>query len=227
MLFRDDEAGWPHAEPYRTKMVEKIRLLPRDLREMAIREAGYNPFGLRAQDVYLDLLTDSGTSAMSQEQWAALITGDEAYAGSASFQALQRAFEDVLGFPYALPTHQGRAAEHLLLRALARPGDRIPDNVHLDTAKAHVLAVYRERGIRCVEIGTVLAGRDPTTGEHDYPDLDLVRLAIPRRAYSDRHLDVVAEACRRVHLRRASLQGYRFTFEPPVLRHFSARLEPV
>jgi len=455
--------GWPLAEPYKTKMIEWINLLGPEEREAALSRAGYNPFKLLAQEVYIDLLTDSGTSAMSQEQWGALMRGDESYAGSVSFQDLQRSVADVLGFPLVLPTHQGRAAEHVLFRALAHPGDLVPNNLHFDTTKAHVLAVgatpidivvkegedpegdfpfkgnldlerldallrdqgnlvpvvmatvtsnnnggqpvslenlravseiahrhgklffldaarfaenayliqqrepgqasrsvaeiaremmsyadgctmsakkdpmvniggfvalrdadlyrrlrdfgilyegyatygglagrdlaalaqgireavyephlsyrvaqvaelhaalrqhgvpvmspagghgvyidagrlfdhlardvfpgwalsvelYRERGIRCVEIGTVLAGRDPRTGEHDYPALDLVRLAIPRRVYSQAHLAQVAEATRRILARRHDVPGYRFTYEPPTLRHFAAEFQPL
>lgn len=463
MSHVDDASGWPAAEPYKNKMIEQIRLLPHAEREAAIHAAGYNPFALRAQDVYIDLLTDSGTSAMSQEQWSALMRGDESYAGSVSFQELQQSVRDVLGFAHVLPTHQGRAAEHLLFRAMAHQGDIIPNNLHFDTTKAHVLEagahpldlvdkagedpesdhpfkgnidvdrletllrsdadrvplvmvtvtsnqnggqpvslanlhavrdvcdrygkplfldaarfaenawfirtrepgqahraipeivsemmsladgctmsakkdamvniggfvalrdpdiysnlrgfgilyegyatygglagrdiaalaqglreaidldhlthrigqvarlhaavraanvplmspagghgvyidavrllphiprdefpgwavsveLYRERGIRSVEIGTVLSGRDPETGEHDYPALDLVRLAVPRRVYSDAHLAQVAEACRRIALRRSGIRGYRFTFEPPVLRHFTSRFSPL
>ena len=455
--------GWPLAEPYKTKMIEWISLLPAPEREAALRRAGFNPFKLLAQEVYIDLLTDSGTSAMSQEQWAALMRGDESYAGSVSFQELERSVAEVLGFPRVLPTHQGRAAEHVLFRALAHPGDLVPNNLHFDTTKAHVLnagatpvdiviregedpegdypfkgnldldrleallrdegervpvvmatvtsnnnggqpvslanlravseiahryhkpffldaarfaenayliqqreagqagrsvadiaremmsyadgctmsakkdpmvniggfvalrdedlfrrlrdfgilyegyatygglagrdlaalaqgvreavfephlryrvaqvgelhqallesgvpvmspagghgvyidagrlfdhlsrdvfpgwalsvELYRERGIRCVEIGTVLAGRDPKTGEHDYPPLDLVRLAIPRRVYSQAHLQQVAEAARRILRRRHDVPGYRFTYEPPTLRHFAAEFEPL
>ncbi len=458
-----EEQGWPLAEPYKTKMVEWIELLPRPAREDAIRRAGYNPFKLLAQDVYIDLLTDSGTSAMSQEQWAALMRGDESYAGSTSFQDLQASVQDVLGFPLVLPTHQGRAAEHVLMQALVDAGDLVPNNLHFDTTKAHVLArgatpvdvvvaeglepggdfpfkgnvdvdrlgdllreqgeriplvmvtvtsnqnggqpvslqnlrevrrlcerhrkplfldaarfaenaylvqqrepgqsdrsaseiaremmsladgctmsakkdpmvniggfvalrseelyrkvrdfgilyegyatygglagrdlaalaqglresvmpqhlayrtaqvaqlhqaleasgvpvmspvgghgvyvdagrmlphiardafpawalsveLYRERGIRAVEIGTVLAGRDPKTGEHDYPALELLRLAIPRRVYSQAQLAQVAEAMRRILARRDGVEGYRFTYEPPTLRHFAAEFEPI
>ena len=455
--------GWPLAEPYKTKMIEWIELLPAPQREAALRRAGYNPFKLLAQEVYIDLLTDSGTSAMSQEQWSALMRGDESYAGSLSFQELERAVRDVLGFPFVLPTHQGRAAEHVLFRALAHAGDLVANNLHFDTTKAHVLAAgatpvdlvvpegedpegdfpfkgnidlerldallrdeggrvavvmttvtsnnnggqpvalanlraaseiahrhgklffldaarfaenayliqqresgqasrsvaeiardmmacadgctmsakkdpmvniggfvalrdqdlyrrlrdfcilyegyatygglagrdlaalaqglreavyephlryrvaqvgelhaalqgcgvpvmspagghgvyidagrmldhlprdvfpgwalsvefYRERGIRCVEIGTVLAGRDARSGEHDYPPLDLVRLAIPRRVYSQAHLAQVAEAARRILARRRDLAGYRFTYEPATLRHFAAEFAPL
>jgi tyrosine phenol-lyase len=457
------DEGWPLAEPYKTKMIEWIALLPPEDREAAIRRAGYNPFRLLAQEVYIDLLTDSGTSAMSQEQWSALMRGDEAYAGSVSFQDLEASVRDVLGFPRVLPTHQGRAAEHVLFRALVKSGDLVPNNLHFDTTKAHVLntgatpvdvvipeggnpegdfpfkgnvdvsrlasllrdqgdriplvmvtvtsnqnggqpvslenlravralaseygkplfldaarfaenayliqqrepgqsdrsvaeiaremmsladgctmsakkdpmvniggfvalrsedlyrkardfgilyegyatygglagrdlaalaqglresvlerhlayrtaqvaqlhsalqqmgvpvmspvgghgvyidagrmlphisrdefpgwalsiELYRERGIRGVEIGTVMAGRDPKTGDHDYPALDLVRLAIPRRVYSQAHLAQVAEACRRILARRDEVRGYRFTFEPPTLRHFAAEFAPL
>ena len=457
------DEGWPLAEPYKTKMIEWIDLLPRADREAAIRRAGYNPFRLLAQEVYIDLLTDSGTSAMSQEQWSALMRGDESYAGSVSFQDLETSVRDVLGFPRVLPTHQGRAAEHVLFRALVKPGHLVPNNLHFDTTKAHVLnsgatpidvvvpageepegdfpfkgnvdvgrlaallreegeriplvmvtvtsnqnggqpvslenlravralaseyqkplfldaarfaenaylvqqreagqagrsvaeiaremmsladgctmsakkdpmvniggfvalrseelyrkvrdfgilyegyatygglagrdlaalaqglreavlerhlayrtaqvsqlhaalkemgvpvmspvgghgvyidagrmlshiprsefpgwalsvELYRERGIRGVEIGTVMAGRDPKTGEHDYPALDLVRLAVPRRVYSQAHLAQVAEACRRILARRDEVRGYRFTFEPPTLRHFAAEFTPL
>lgn len=459
----DDASGWPPAEPYKTKMVEPIRLLPREDREKAIERAGYNPFLLPAQDVYIDLLTDSGTSAMSQEQWSALMRGDESCAGSVSFQELEATVHEVMGFSYVLPVHQGRAAEHILFKTLVQPGQLVPNNMHFDTTKAHVLnreaepvdlvieegktaagdhpfkgnvdveklddllsresrrvplvmvtvtsnqnggqpvsmanlqavrrvcdrhgkplfldaarfaenaffiqqrepgqggrpvaqivldmmaladgctvsakkdplvnmggllvvrdsvlfealrtqtilyegyatygglagrdlaamarglreavdeaylafrigqvarlhaallgakmplvspagghgvyidagalfpsiakdafpawalsaELYRERGIRAVEIGTVLAGRHPVTGEHDYPAMDLVRLAIPRRVYSDGHLAQVAEAGRRIVSRSQSVRGYKMTYEAEVLRHFTARFEPL
>lgn len=463
MRVSDAPEGWPFAEPYKAKMIEPIRLLPAEDREKAIRHAGFNPFLLQAQDVYIDLLTDSGTGAMSQDQWSALMRGDESYAGSLSFQELGLAVTEILGFPHLLPVHQGRAAEHILFRTLVKPGQVVPNNMHFDTTKAHVLNVgaqpvdlvidegrraegdhpfkgnvdvarlddllqrhgeeiplvmvtvtsnqnggqpvslanlravrqvcdrhgkllfldaarfaenafliqrrepgqtgrtipdialdimsladgctisakkdplvniggllvvrdrvlfealrtqtilyegyatygglagrdlaalaqglresvdeayltfrvgqvarlhaalrdadvpvvspagghgvyidaaallptvprhafpawalsvelYRERGIRAVEIGTVLAGRDAATGEHDYPAMDLVRLAIPRRVYSDAHLAQVAEATRRIARRRETVPGYRMVYEAPVLRHFTARFEPV
>ncbi|MCL5676792.1 MAG: tryptophanase [Firmicutes bacterium] len=449
----------PILEPYRIKMVEPIRRTTRDERTALIAQAGYNPFLLRSEDVFIDLLTDSGTGAMSQGQWSAIMDGDEAYAGSRSFYRLKQAVEDVLGFPYVIPTHQGRAAEHVLFTALVKPGDLVPNNMHFDTTKAHVqhrgaepinllqpegyradlihpfkgnmdtdglnkllaergdrvplvmvtvtcnsgggqpvslanltevrrvcdrygkplfldaarfaenayfvqqrerpdlsvaeivrqtmaladgitmsakkdalvniggmvalrdadlyqgccnwailfegfptygglsgrdleamaqglrevvdesylahrvgqvaylagrlrlagvpiveppgghavyldalrflphvpqgqfpgwalsVELYIEGGIRTVEIGTVLSGRDPATGDHDYPRLELLRLALPRRTYTQTHLDWVADSIIALYARRDTVKGLRFTYEPPVLRHFTARFE--
>lgn len=445
-------------------MVEPIRRSTRDERERWLREAGYNLFLLKSEQVYIDLLSDSGTSAMSDSQWAAMMVGDEAYAGSRNFYRLQETVRDLFGFAQVLPTHQGRAAENILFTMMVKENDVVPNNMHFDTTKAHVLhkggrpldlarevaydpeadepfkgdmdvaklegvlgthgprkvplvmitvtcnsgggqpvsmgnlhavreltaacgvplfidacrfaenaffiqerepgyadktipeivremmscadgcvmsgkkdalsniggflalrseelyrkatvwgvlfegfptygglagrdmevmatglrevldeaylrervgqvrylgqklieagvpiikpvgghAVYidakrvlphippekfpaqslavelfREAGVRGVEIGTVLAGRNPETKEHDYPRLEMVRLAIPRRVYTSRHMDVVAEAARRVRQRSESVRGMRFTYEPPVLRHFLARFEYV
>lgn len=454
----------PGAEPFRIKMVEPVRLTTRDERETRIAKAGYNLFSLDSQDVYIDLLTDSGTGAMSDSQWAGLMLGDEAYAGSRNYHNLAAAVRDVMGFPYVLPTHQGRAAEHLLFTTLVGDGQLVPNNMHFDTTKAHVehrratalnfvtargldpearepfkgnldlqalarfleeegkgrvpllmatltcnsnggqpvslenlkglraiadrhglpvfidaarfaenayfiktrepgqshrsvadiareifsyadgctmsakkdclvniggflamrdpglyeqavvwgvlfegfptygglagrdleamarglrevvddqylhyrigqvayladklrqagvpmveppgghavyldarrflshlpsrqlpgqaLAVelYLEGGVRGVEIGSVLTGRDPATGENVEPQLELVRLTIPRRTYTHRHMDYVAAAVGAVFARRGSVRGLRFTHEPPVLRHFTARFERV
>ena len=125
------------AEPWRIKMVEPIRLLDRASREAAIREAGYNTFLLRSEDVYIDLLTDSGTSAMSDLQWSALMRGDEAYAGSRSFYELETAAREIYGFTHVVPTHQGRGAENLLSRLLIQPGNVIPQNMYFTTTRAH------------------------------------------------------------------------------------------
>ena len=451
------------AEPYKIKAVEPIKMTNRSQREAFIREAGYNTFLLRSEDVYIDLLTDSGTSAMSDHQWAGMMWGDEAYAGSRSWLNLERAVREVYGFNYVVPTHQGRGAENLLSMLMITPGQYVPGNMYFTTTRAHqernggifvdviideahdpqsehpfkgnldlnklatlieqvgpenipyvcpaltvnlaggqpvsmenlrnlrqlctqynipimydatravenaffiqereagysdqpvaailkemmsfadgctmsgkkdclvniggFLAVndeslfvrakelvvlfegmpsygglagrdmeamargiyemiddnyiahrvgqvrflgemlmqqqvpvvkpigghavfldartflphlpqdqfpaqslaaqlYIEAGVRGMERGIISAGRDPETGDHRYPRLELVRLTIPRRVYTDRHLEVVADAVVRLMARRESIGGLRMVYEPPTLRFFTARFEP-
>jgi tyrosine phenol-lyase len=127
----------PVAEPYKIKSVEPIRMTTRAERERAIAAAGYNTFLLRSEDVYIDLLTDSGTNAMSDCQWAAMMTGDEAYAGAKSFYRFESAVREIYGFEHVVPTHQGRGAEHLISRILIRPGHVIPGNMYFTTTRAH------------------------------------------------------------------------------------------
>jgi tryptophanase len=128
----------PHAESYKIKMVEPIYRSTRHEREIWIREAKYNLFNLRSEQVYIDLLTDSGTGAMSDRQWAAIMTGDESYAGSSSYDNLKETISQLFGFNYFLPVHQGRAAENVLFSVLVSKNDVIPGNSHFDTTKGHI-----------------------------------------------------------------------------------------
>jgi tyrosine phenol-lyase len=451
------------AEPYKIKVVEPIRMTTRAERERLLAEVGYNVGLVRSEHVYIDLSTDSGTSALSDNQWAGLMLGDEAYHGSRNFYNLEQAVWDVMGFRYVVPTHQGRGAENVFFQTVLKPGDVVPGNTHFDTTRLHIernggqpvnlltddaydlpaphpfkgnldveklarlisevgssriplilmtvtnnaigghpaslanmravkaladrhgiplffdaarfaenahfiqqresgyadrsvaeiaremfaladgctmsakkdglvniggfiavnseelyrrltallvvyegfatygglagrdmeclarglrevvddhylawrvrqvgylnkllrdsgvpiveppgghavyldtlrflphipqaqfpgvaiiVELYLEAGIRGVELGTlVFAKKDPQTGETIYPELELVRLAIPRRVYTDRHMEVVANAVIRVFQRRDDVRGMRIVYEPPVLRHFLARFE--
>ncbi len=453
------------AEPWKIKMVEPIRMTTQAEREAAIAKAGYNTFLLEADDVYIDLLTDSGTSAMSDQQWSALMLGDESYAGSKSFYKLVEAVRDVYGYEELIPTHQGRGAEHILSQTLISEGDVVPGNMYFTTTRFHqemaggkfvdvildeahdphslhpfkgnidmaklravvdqhgaervpyvsfetnvnmaggqpvslanmkevyeycsplgilvmldatraaenayfiqqrefgyhdqplaqilremtsysdgatvsskkdnlvniggflavrdpelarrarsmlvafeglhtyggmsgrdmealaagiremvqtddhirsrvgqveyigdalikagipvirpvgghgvfldagtildhvpqdqfpaqalAAAIYVDSGVRGMERGVVSAGRDPQTGENRHPNLELVRLTIPRRVYTQSHMDVTAESVIRVYEKRESISGLRFTYEPDTLRFFQARFEPV
>ena len=125
------------AEPWKIKMVEPLAVISADERRAALEAAGYNTFLLRSDDVYIDLLTDSGTSAMSDRQWAGLMLGDEAYAGSRNFYHLEEAIQSVYGYRYIVPTHQGRGAEHLISRAAIRPGQYVPGNMYFTTTRLH------------------------------------------------------------------------------------------
>lgn len=127
-------------EPFKMKMIEKISIIPEEQRVKRLAEAGYNPFALRAEDVYIDLLTDSGTGAMSDAQWAAMMMGDESYAGSKSFYRLERAVQDITGYKFVIPTHQGRAAEKVMLpQLIQKKGQPVLNNMHFDTTMGHVM----------------------------------------------------------------------------------------
>jgi tyrosine phenol-lyase len=125
------------AEPYKIKMVELLKMTTREERQEAIRTAGYNTFLTRSKDVYIDLLTDSGTSAMSDKQWAGMMLGDEAYAGSENFYHLETVIREYYGYKHMVPTHQGRGAENLMSQILIKPGDHVPGNMYFTTTRLH------------------------------------------------------------------------------------------
>ncbi len=159
------------AEPFKIKMVEPLKMTTREEREAAIREAGYNTFLLRSEDVYIDLLTDSGTSAMSDRQWAGMMLGDEAYAGSRNFYHLEDAVRDIYGYRHVVPTHQGRAAEHIVSRITIKPGDVVPGNMYFTTTRLH----QELAGGTFVDV-IIDEAHDPAS-EHPFKgDVDLAKL---------------------------------------------------
>ena len=159
-------------EPFRIHSVEPLHLTSEDQRHTAIVDAGYNLFNLRAQDVLIDLLTDSGTGAMSRDQWAAIQRGDESYAGSPSWFVFRDAVQDLFPFEHVIPTHQGRAAERILFEVLGGPGKVVPNNTHFDTTRANVEASGATAVDLVIAEGTDPESRHPFKGNMDVPALE-------------------------------------------------------
>jgi tyrosine phenol-lyase len=159
-------------EPFRIKSVEPLRFTHREERETALREAGWNVFRLHAADVLIDLLTDSGTGAMSSAQWGALIQGDESYAGSPSFYRFRDAVQDLTGYRHIIPTHQGRAAERILFHTILKPGQVVPNNNHFDTTRANVEVEEAEARDLVVPEGKVPSALHPFKGNMDLAALE-------------------------------------------------------
>ena len=159
------------AEPFKIKVVEPIKMTTREHREKAIKKAGYNTFLLKSEDVYIDLLTDSGTNAMSDRQWSGMMIGDEAYAGSKNFYYLWDNIKKYYGMPYFVPTHQGRAAEHMISRILIKEGDYVPGNMYFTTTKLH----QELAGATFVDV--IIDEAHDTTSEHPFKgNIDLKKL---------------------------------------------------
>ncbi len=159
-------------EPFRIKMVEPIRLISPDQRKIAMQKAGYNLFALKAEDVFIDLLTDSGTGAMSQAQWAAIMEGDESYAGARSYYHLKETMQEIFGFEYFVPTHQGRAAENILSAILIKPGAIIPSNMHFDTTDANIRARGGDPANCVIDEAFVTKSSNPFKGNMDLNKLE-------------------------------------------------------
>jgi len=159
-------------EPFRIKVIEPIKMTTQSQREELLAQAGYNLFLLRAKDIYIDLLTDSGTAAMSDNQWAGLMVGDESYAGCKNFYHLDETIKSIFGFKYFMPTHQGRAAENILFSVMVKPGQSVPSNMHFDTTQANITV----RGGKAVNL-IIDQGLDPTSRHPFKGNMDPVKLS--------------------------------------------------
>ena len=176
----------PYAEPYKIKMIEQIYRSTKEEREQWIKEADYNLFNLKSSQVYIDLLTDSGTGAMSDKQWSAMMLGDESYAGASSYYKMKEAIKNILGFDFFLPTHQGRAAENVLFSAMIKEGDVVPGNSHFDTTKGHI-EFRKAKAIDC----TVDEAFDTTLNYPFKGNLDLNKLEAVLKKYPKEKIPLI------------------------------------
>jgi tryptophanase len=173
-------------EPFKIKVVESIRITTAEEREEMLRRAGYNVFLIRAEDVLIDLLTDSGTAAMSAKQWAAMMDGDEAYAGSRSWYHFEETVREIFGFSHVIPTHQGRAAERILFSLTCAPGDVVPGNTHFDTTRANI----EYRGAKALDL-VIPEGREPALIHPFKGNMDLEALQTVIREYGREKIPLV------------------------------------
>lgn len=170
----------PYAEPYKIKMIEHIKRSTQEQRLKWIQEADYNLFNLSSDKVFIDVLTDSGTGAMSDKQWAEMMIGDESYAGSSSFLKLKETVKNITGFNYFLPTHQGRAAENVLFSALVKEGDIVPGNSHFDTTKGHI-EFRKAKAVDCtIDEAFDTSNMHPFKGNVDLNKLETVFKSHPK-----------------------------------------------
>ena len=174
------------AEPFRIKVVEPIRSTSFEERQKLIKEAGYNIFMLPADSIYIDLLTDSGTSAMSDNQWAGLMLGDESYAGSRNYYHFEESVKDIFGFKHIIPTHQGRVAENLLFSSILKEGDVVPNNIHFDTTRANV-EYHKALALDCV----IDEAYQPDSAHPFKGNIDLEKLERAIRKYGKEHIPLV------------------------------------